>query len=174
MNVTIRRLQSDDAALYRDLRLSSLAEDPTAFLASRREDEARPMSEWRTRLGGATDSAVFGAFANDALVGICGVHRPSRDKVRHRAQIWGMYVAPETRRHGAGRALLRAAIEHARSIPAVDVVTLSVNCSNLAARSLYIDAGFVPWGIDCDAFRVDGVAQDEEYMRRTFESRAPH
>ncbi len=72
-----------------------------------------------------------------------------------------MYVAPEHRRGGVGRALLGFVVAHARAC-GVRQLKLGVNRSNLAARELYLSAGFVAFGIEPDALFVDGAYYDEE------------
>lgn len=57
------------------------------------------------------------------------------------AEILTLAVAPEFRRRGRGRALLAAALAHARREGARRV-TLEVSVGNEAARALYRDAGF--------------------------------
>ena len=164
MSTLVRRLTPDDVLEYRRVRAASLVAHPEAFLVSPEEDAGTPDDEMRRRLGAADGSVVFGAFADDELVGITGLFRPPRAKMRHRAMIWGVYVEPAHRGQGLARALMIACIDHARSLPAIDAVHLSVNTRNNAARTLYVALGFEPWGIEKDAFRVDDVPQDEEHL----------
>jgi ribosomal protein S18 acetylase RimI-like enzyme len=73
-----------------------------------------------------------------------------------------MYVAPSLHRRGVGAALLRAAIEHART--RVAVVELTVLHTNTAAKTLYRGFGFVSYGIERRALRHQGVDHDDELM----------
>lgn len=66
-----------------------------------------------------------------------------------------LFVAPEGRRRGAGRALLAAAAAHARTRGAVRLV-LSTARTNVAGQALYESAG---WQRD-DAFLVYELALD--------------
>jgi len=75
-----------------------------------------------------------------------------------------MYVAPEARGSGIGRTLLLAALELARSVPAIRQVNLCVNASNSAAIRLYQSAGFEVFGRERGAMIVDGELQDELHM----------
>jgi ribosomal protein S18 acetylase RimI-like enzyme len=52
-----------------------------------------------------------------------------------------LYVVPERRGHGLGRALLEAAMEHARERGAVHI-DLNTSETDVAARALYESAGF--------------------------------
>lgn len=165
MSVSIRRLLPADAETFQQVRERAVAEHPEAFLSSSAEEESRSLDVVRERLGGANGSVVLGAFDGAALVGTCGVYRAPREKVPHKCMVWGMYVAPEARRRGIGRDMLRAAVAHARTVPGVTTLDISVNVANGGARTLYHAEGFVPWGVEPDAFRVAGAPQDEEHMR---------
>ncbi len=162
---TLRPLTPEDAATWLALRLRALHDHPRAFLASVAEDERLGVAGVAERLAQPPDRAmVIGAFVGDLLSGMVGVYRDQRDKTRHRATLWGMYVAPSARRCGLGRALVAAAIDAARAMPGVERLSLSVDTVNLPAKALYESMGFVAWGCDSDAFRVDGAAIDEDHM----------
>ena len=75
-----------------------------------------------------------------------------------------MYVTPAFRRQGLAAALLAAAIAHARTLPGVDWLHLSVTSAAPDARRLYERAGFQLWGSEPDALRVDGQMVDEHHL----------
>jgi ribosomal protein S18 acetylase RimI-like enzyme len=117
---------------------------------------------------------VFGAFVGDQLAGILAFIRPQRAKLLHGAELAGMYVAPEFRRRGLGGALVDAALAYARSLPGVRQLKLTVNASNLAARSLYQSRGFACVGVEPEALCVDGRYYDEElYVLRLTNAAGP-
>jgi RimJ/RimL family protein N-acetyltransferase len=108
---------------------------------------------------------MFGAWDEDgALVGVAGLGRQRTRKSRHRGGVWGMYVAPEARGRGVGRALLDALIAHARTVDGLHRLELGVEATNTAARELYLRAGFTPYGVQPDAYRMDGKSWDSEMM----------
>ncbi len=162
--MTIRQLNSDDAQAYQELRIRGLYESPSAFSASPAEEEGRSLAEVAKRVTPAADGSlcVFGAFSGSDLVGVLAFVRPTREKLRHGAELCGMYVAPEMRRRGFGGALLDAALAHARSLPGVRQLKLTVNATNAAARSLYESRGFVQVGVEPEALCVEGRFFDEE------------
>ena len=161
--IAVRRLIETEAEAFRALRHRALVEHPAAFFSSPGEERSLEdvQRQLRERPGGA---AIFGAFDGAMLVGTAGIRREQFTKGAHKAFIWGMYVAAEARRQRVGRALLERAIEHARSMDGVELVQLSVSIPNPAARALYASVGFVTWGIEPDALRVDGASVDEEHM----------
>lgn len=159
----IRSLTASDAASYQELRLRALQECPTAFSASYADELRRSPSEVVTRVTAAADGSfcVFGAYLEEQLVGILAFVRPVREKLRHSAELAGMYVASEARRRGLGGALIDAAITHARSLDGIRQLRLTVNAVNAEARSLYQRKGFRCFGVEPDAICVDGRYYDE-------------
>jgi ribosomal protein S18 acetylase RimI-like enzyme len=124
--------------------------------------------------GTGREDVMFGAF-NDrgALVGLAGLGRQTGLKTRHRAHIWGMYVAPEARGRGVGRALMDALIAHARTLDGLERLTLGVESGNAAARALYLSLGFVTYGIEPQAYALDGQYWDSELMSLRLADVAP-
>lgn len=163
--MNLRMLTADDAAAYQALRLRGLRESPSAFGSSYEEEVDRPLEVVAQRLSGAPDAATFGAWdETGALVGIGAVRREPQRRARHRAGVFGMYVAPEARGRGVGRALLQAIVDHARTIDGLDRLELGVESTNVPARALYRAFGFVAYGVQPDAYRADGQSWDSELM----------
>ncbi|MEU9557577.1 GNAT family N-acetyltransferase [Streptomyces fumanus] len=84
----------------------------------------------------------------------------------HVRQIQGLAVAVAARGRGAGRALLRAAVEEARKLGARRL-TLRVLGHNTAARKLYESEGFVVEGVQPEEFLLDGTYVDDVLMGRS-------
>jgi RimJ/RimL family protein N-acetyltransferase len=160
----VRTLQPEDAAEYQALRLRGLAEAPSAFASSYEEEVNTPVAEIASRLQPKDSGAIFGAFAEDKLVGLAGVQRESMTKLRHKAYLWGMYVSPEFRGGGAGVLLLEHALPYAWRSLGVLQVNLGVHTENLRAIALYRRLGFSVWGTEVGALVVAGSAQDEHHM----------
>jgi RimJ/RimL family protein N-acetyltransferase len=165
-SMEIRLLDRHDAPAYQALRLQALRDSPHAFSASPGEEAARSVDEVAARIAPATDGSVcmFGAFEGGVLAGFVALIHPQREKLRHGAELAGMYVAPAWRRHGLGSALLQVVIAYARTIDGLRQLGLSVNATNTAAKALYRSAGFVSWGVRPRALQIDGVFHDEEYQ----------
>jgi GNAT superfamily N-acetyltransferase len=111
-------------------------------------------------------SIIFGAFDGPQLIGIVGIIREPERKERHKARIWGMYVALSHRRSGTGELLLNTAIQQAQSWQGVEQVVLSVTEVADDARRLYERAGFRAWGREPRALYSEGRYADETYMIR--------
>jgi ribosomal protein S18 acetylase RimI-like enzyme len=162
----IIRLEPTHANDYRSLMLSAYAQHPQAFTSSVDERASLPLSWWESRLapGEAPDELVFGCLQDQQLAGVAGLAFERRDKVRHKASLFGMYVPAQYRRLGLGKHLVRHALSYARTRPGVRLVQLSVTDGNIAARSLYEHQGFKPFGLEPMAVAVDAGYVDKLHM----------
>ncbi|NLS15942.1 N-acetyltransferase [Rhizobium sp. P40RR-XXII] len=157
----IRRLQRDDASIFRDIRLEGLAHHPEAFGASHEQELEYSPAQIGDILEGNT---VIGGFEDDgALAGVIAIARSKGTKMRHIASIWGMYVRPKGRGTGLSRLLMAAALEEARAD--CRSVRLSVVSSNAPAIRLYESFGFKTWAVDTEALKVGDIYHDEILMR---------
>jgi len=159
MPTTIRRLVPADAAAHRALMLEAYERHPDAFTSSTSERARLPVSWWAGRLppGDEADSVVIGAFdEEDRLVGAAGLSVEGRIKSRHKATLFGMYVAPAARSLGVGRQLVDAVLAVARARAGLRVVQLTVTQGNDAAQGLYERCGFASFGVEPMAVFVDG------------------
>jgi RimJ/RimL family protein N-acetyltransferase len=160
-DILIRILEPSDAQAFRDLRLEALTIAPEAFGASYEEDESLPLETFRARLS-ARPNAVFGAFADQALVGMAGFAVYDSMKARHKGLLWGVYVKPEWRRNATGKRLVQAVIDHAARH--VIMIEAAVGLGNDTARRTYHGLGFKPYGIERKALRVGDRFYDEELL----------
>jgi RimJ/RimL family protein N-acetyltransferase len=163
VSTQIRLLGEGDAEELFRLRRQALLDSPFAFLASPEDDRASSESAVREMLKRAPESVVFGAFA-ERLVGMLGLYRGDHIKTAHKAYLWGMFVQPDSRRQHLGEQLLRAAINHARTLEGVTAVYLGVADTAEAARRVYEKVGFTVWGVDPDAIRIQGRSFSEHHM----------
>lgn len=166
--MTIRRLEPADAATYRALMLAAYAQHPDAFTSSAAERAALPLSWWGARLDGSPTAAqvVLGAFDGDRLVGAAGLEFERREKARHKAQLFGMYVAAQARQGGFGRRLVEASLALAAARDGVRLVQLTVTEGNRAARSLYERCGFTVFGVEPYAVALGTAFLSKVHMWR--------
>ena len=130
-----RKLLPDDAHALIALRAEALAIEPLSFAASLGDDVASSADAVRRFLTQAESQAVFGWFEGSTLIGMVGLVRGTKEKQRHRASVWGMYVRPNARRMGVGRALLGAVIEQGREW-GVDQLLIGVQTCAFSEASL--------------------------------------
>jgi ribosomal protein S18 acetylase RimI-like enzyme len=145
----LRELGAADAAAYNAFLRRGVREHPDTLRISEADITAAPFPA--QPLEGAT------FVAHDALgvwLGTVTVEREQgRSKRRHVAWILRMYVIAESAGAGVGRALLRHAIGHARALPGVEKLNLTVAAHNQRAVALYESEGFCGIGREEDAFR---------------------
>jgi len=144
--LTVRAFAPDEWRLYRDLRLRALRESPDAFGSTYAHEAQRSDSEWASRFSrgvGSPRDLPLVAELNAEPSGLAWVRiEEDAPAIAHLYQMW---VAPTRRRHGAGRALLDAALAWARTAGAHTIV-LDVTSGNNDAVRLYERVGFIPTG----------------------------
>lgn len=130
---SIRLADPDDWADWRLLRQRSLSEDPDAFSSSTTMWTGANDTEerWRARLA---DGPCFIAYADGRPVGMVAGWL-----VGDAAELTSMWVAPEARRQGIGRALIERVVEWSGGRP----LSLRVIDGNQAAVTAYERQGFV-------------------------------
>lgn len=163
---TIRPLTAADAPAYRALRLSALADTPAAFGASHDDEAAQSLDGFAARITPPPPSRVYGAFSENALIGMAGFLAYGGEKKRRIGLLWGVYVAPAGRGSGIAASLVGAVIAHAREH--VLVLHADVGVDNQPARRLYERLGFRSYGIQPKALRIDGVFHDEAMLALDF------
>jgi ribosomal protein S18 acetylase RimI-like enzyme len=89
------------------------------------------------------ESVVFVARLQGAAVGFCQLYPCFASvSLTRMFMLYDLFVAPEARRCGAGKALLRAAVDYAKAQGA-GMLMLQTAVTNLAAQRLYEREGWV-------------------------------
>lgn len=175
--MVVWRLDPDEHShvrAFRQVRLRSLSSDPAAFGSSHADALLFDDATWQEHLSGyagspgtvfaatsdLTDGRTSPATAIDPLIGMTGVGLPVPDD----AMIWGVWVAPEGRRHGHAAALVRAAERWALESGS-RTATLWVNRTNTAAQTLYQRLGYEFVGPADLPLEVPDACRDEVCMR---------
>ena len=140
--MTIRKLESHEIALHRELRLNALRDSPDSFADTAEEVEQRPSPYWEDLTRSVTEPdrhIMFIACDGDVVVGsIYGLRDREHCDV---ARIGGTWVAPSRRRRGVGRELLEAVVSWARE-HGFSRLALWAPSASAAALALYRQAGF--------------------------------
>jgi GNAT superfamily N-acetyltransferase len=168
--VSIERITADEWQTLRDIRLRSLADAPEAFGQRYDEAAAMPDEEWKSiaRSSSTGDRRIW-ILARDesgAPIGVVqGRRRPPSDCL-----LFSMWVDPEARRLGVGRALVDAIQDWADRWNAQRVV-LWVLAANEPAMRFYDRIGFSTLNDGPDA--ISGHAWGAFAMERHRRAHSP-
>lgn len=166
MTVAVRRIRPDEWRELRDRRLAALADVPTAFGSTLAVEQAYPDDTWRERALGASagcERATFVAERDAAWLGsVTGLAGRFANPAGVPLLV-AMYVVPDARGGGVGRALVEAVIAWARECSA-SALGLSVTDTNASAIALYQRCGFRFTGADKPHAHAPGLIERE--MRR--------
>ncbi|MGF7013625.1 N-acetyltransferase family protein [Ornithinibacillus bavariensis] len=161
----IRLLEPNDAKEYYDLRLEALQVNPEAFSTSFEEVITSPnIVEHYEKSFRQTNTYNFGAFQENKMIGMVTLFPETKEKLKHKASIFAMYVKPAYRGQGIGKLLLEAALKQAYELGGLSKINLSVVSNNHEAKGLYQRYGFKTFGLEEKALMVNHAFYDEEYM----------
>ena len=155
------------------LRLEALREEPTAFASSYEDERAFSDDVWLARLKAAYErdkNMTFYAQLEGALVGMAGAGWSAKIKLRHVAEVYGVYVSPPMRGRGIAALLIRRLLEELRSLAQIEKASLTVNSESIAAVALYEKLGFEIVGAAKRELKVAGQYYHLHYMEHHFES----
>jgi RimJ/RimL family protein N-acetyltransferase len=163
VSFTIRRLAVADAPVFFALRQRCMVEAFDFFRSSPADIEADGLADCLHRLQ-SPHVRIIGAFENGTLVGIGGITRETREKLRHKALLWGMFVAPDAAGKGIGEAIVHALIAEAGGF--VHSLHLTLITGNDRAQKLYERCGFMVYGREPQSVMQPAGAVDELLMWR--------
>ena len=142
----IRPIRVDEWAAYRAIRLRALQDSPNAFGSTFEAEATGSDDQWASRLPplevSGRDYALF-AEASNGPCGLAWCKISAEDSSL--ANLYQMWVAPEMRGRGVGRALLSECPRWAAST-GVQRVQLGVTAADSPAWRLYTSQGFRPVG----------------------------
>jgi GNAT superfamily N-acetyltransferase len=163
--IEIRQSRQEDMAKFRQLRLKALHDHPEAFSADYQAHLEGGDAIWKRYLDIDESARLYLAFHGSDLIGMTSVRLGGSPKIRHNAEILGVYLLPEWRGLGIANALINACCNWARSSGAV-VARLGVTAVDQPALRCYERCGFVITGRVSRGILVDGVYYDGLEMSR--------
>jgi ribosomal protein S18 acetylase RimI-like enzyme len=138
---TLRRIRIGEGELFKQMRLTSLRESPSAFgstyeSALRRSPES--WSEQSDSTAQGSDRATFIAFSSDSPIGIAALYRNGETDTGELLQVW---VSPEYRGQGIAIDLMDAVFQWAGENNFQTIVA-TVAKDNTRALRFYQKYGF--------------------------------
>jgi ribosomal protein S18 acetylase RimI-like enzyme len=137
----------DDWVVFREIRLRSLLDSPDAFGSTNGEESSQTERGWRDWAAGRWRGGTAQAFAGLGAAGdVVGTATGAEfDAEPGLGRLYAMWVAPDARGAGIGRALVDAVVEWTRARGCTRLV-LSVTETNEGARRFYERCGFADTG----------------------------
>jgi ribosomal protein S18 acetylase RimI-like enzyme len=149
----IRLLDEADAERLKPFRIRALTDGYEAFHSSPDEWDV-PLDAFRDLI---RSGHIFAAVADGgALRGMAmlGTSARTRRKVRHKCELWSVYVAPEACGRGLARRLVQRCIDLGRAL-GYEAIVLSVTSQNTPALARYESLGFVTYGVEKRHLKLD-------------------
>ncbi|WP_313276986.1 GNAT family N-acetyltransferase [Timonella senegalensis] len=156
-----------------------------------RADDAEDILEYSRIMGGETDNLSFGpegvslsllqeqefleatyanpkqlylvAYDGNKLVGAVTLATSNKPRMEHRAEL-GISVRKKWWGKGLGTRLMEEAIAYARDVAHLEMITLTVNTSNVRAIELYRKFGFTRFATFTNHSKIGGVYADCDLM----------
>jgi len=143
--ITIEPITSRNVAVFKEIRLRALREDPHAFGSTFAHESQFDEAEWLRRVERWNGERGAGFLAVDDATpcGIAGSLLDESDATR--AQLVSMWTAPTHRQHGVGRLLVNEVLNWARTRN-IRTMLLMVVSNNDSAIRFYERLGFTQTG----------------------------
>ncbi|MGM7703365.1 GNAT family N-acetyltransferase [Pseudalkalibacillus sp. Hm43] len=162
--IEFRKLGSEDAADYYQLRLEGLKNYPEAFASSYEEEVNRSVGDVKKNIE-MSDKFTVGAYYGKELVGIGTFFQHTKKKMKHKGEIVGVYVSQHVQRNGIGFKLLENLVEEASKIEDLEQIMLTVMTENRSAIRSYEKIGFESYGVEERSLKIEGHYYDEMLMK---------
>jgi len=166
MNIEFRRVLPKETKKYRALRLECLKLHPQSFGSTYEDEVKKSKLFFEIQIKERSENNImFGAFAGEDLIGICGFAREERGSRRHWGSLVQVYVKSEYRGKNISYELSKFAIENIFRNKDIEYITLGVVMGNDTAQKLYEKLGFVQYGLQKNYIKYDEKYFDQLFMR---------
>jgi len=162
----VRRIESGQVELYKQLRLAALQDAPEAFATTYESARFRTEESWRKQVEEAAngaDRAIFIAYDHDQPVGLAGLYRD--DDESHVGELIQVWVAPAFRGKPMAGQLMDAVTNWARRQQFKTIKAL-VKKESSRALTFYRKCGFTQ-------ITDDPGLPEQEFALELFTTTAP-
>ncbi len=160
----IKKLTLEHLSEYKNIRLELLKVSPENFGSSYSEEVLFSEEMWVNRLTKKNIHA-FGKFIEGELIGVVLAVTNPRKKISHVATLNSMYVKEEFRGLGYADELVKHALDYLCNL-SIEQVLLSVVSVNKSAMNLYVRNGFVDYGTEEKAIKLNERYYDLVLMKK--------
>ena len=140
--ISVRRIQIGEGELFKQMRLISLRESPSAFMSTYKSALRRSPESWSEQADNTAegpDRATFIAFSGNSPIGIAALYR---DNVRRdTGEVLQVWVSPEHRGKGVAVSIMDAVFRWARD-NGFRKVLATITEGNARALRFYQKYGF--------------------------------
>lgn len=140
--VSIRRWFEDDWSSFREARLFALKTNPSVFLDDADIVANHDAEFWRAQLRDVNDSAIFGLYDLNQIIGLTGVFRLRESPLD--TAIFGMsFISPAYRGRGLSDEFYKARIDWVKGQTGLTKIIANHREGNEASRAAILKWGFV-------------------------------
>lgn len=166
--MSIRPLEIVDFAPFLDIQREALLQSPEVFGSDYEWFESLSILSKEQRYEKYMNfpyQYILGAFDPDgSVVGMIGFTTETQPKIRHKGQVWGLFVQPSYRGKGLATQLIQSVLDTAHDVLDIEQVQLAVSTQNEASYGLYLRLGFTVFGTELHAMKVGSSYVDEYHM----------
>ncbi len=169
--VFYRPLEEGDFSAFVQMRKEALLNEPEAFGLDYASYNAAPLLDkehFFERILKYPFSFSLGAFhENGEVLGMgCFTIPYSMVKRRHKGVLWGMYVKPKHRGHGIGKKIAELILHAAKQDAGCEQAIITVTPPGSPAQKFYDSLGFIQYGVEYRALKLETGYIDEVLMMK--------
>jgi ribosomal protein S18 acetylase RimI-like enzyme len=159
--IKVQFIKEDRWKEHKKLRLEALKSDPIAFGSSYSKEKKLSEKEWKRR----TKNALFAIFDNE-LIGMTIIIFEKGQKIKHIANIYGVYVKKKFRGQGISKKIFDEAIKIIKKKKYIKKIKLTVNSKQKPAINLYKKYGFKEVGVFRKELKINNKFYDSIVMEK--------
>lgn len=163
MIITYKILNSTDFEQYNLLRELALDSYPESFASSNIEEKDKRKEGFNSIIH-SEFNFFMGVFDKETLIGSVLFSREVKNKMKHKGNIFAMFLKTEYQGKGIASKLLKLTCNKAFSFDGIQQINLAVNASNSNAINLYEKIGFKTYGIEKKSLFINGKYFDDLLM----------